>query len=102
MRQATTKDFAAYLQRALASGLCREADVRSWAEEMSGKYASNVPQWLRDLSGDPSANKERLLEAVPGELNEEFVWKLLFASLGRSFREGCLTRGQVVYLLLSW
>ena len=102
MCQGTIKDFAAYFQRALASGLCREADVRSWAAEMTGKYAGNVPEWLRELSADPSASKERLLEAVPGESNDEFVWKLMFASLGRSFRERCLTDGQVVYLLLSW
>jgi len=69
---------------------------------MTGKYAGNVPEWLRELSADPSASKERLLEAVPGESNDEFVWKLMFASLGRAFRESCLTDGQVVYLLLSW
>jgi len=102
MCQATIKDLAAYFQRALASGLCREADVRCWAAEMTEKYAGNVPEWLRDLSADPSANKERLLQAVPGESNDEFVWKLMFASLGKSFRERCLTHGQVVYLLLSW
>src|SRR2546427_12280104 len=102
MCQATIKDFAAYFQRALASGLCREADVRSWAAEMTEKYTGNVPKWLLDLSVDPSANKERLLEAVPGESNDEFGWMLMFARLGRSFRERCLTPGQVVYLLLSW
>jgi len=102
MSQASTKDFATYFQRALASGLCRESDVKSWVEEMSGSCAGNVPKWLRDLSIAPSLNKERLLDAVPGESNDEFVWKLMFASLGRSFRERWLSNGQVVYLLLSW
>ena len=102
MPQATTKDFAVYFQRALASGLCRESDVRSWAEAMTGKYSGNVPSWLRELSVDPSAIKERLLDSVPGESNNEFVWKLMFASLGRSFRERRLSHGEVVYLLLSW
>ncbi len=102
MDQASIKDIAVYFQRALASGLCRKTDVEFWAAEMIGQCAGDVPNWLLDLSVDPSANKERLLEAVPGESNEEFVWKLMFASLGRSFRERCLTHGQVVYLLLSW
>jgi hypothetical protein len=102
MQQASVKDMAVYFQRALAAGLCREADVRSWAAETTGKYSGSIPEWLRDLSVDPTTNKERLLEAVPGELHEDFVWKLMFASLGRSFRERFLTRAQVVYLLLSW
>jgi hypothetical protein len=102
MCQASTKDFATYFQRALASGLCRESDVKSWVEEMTGRCAGDVPKWLRDLSVAPSTNKERLLDAVPGESNDEFVWKLMFASLGRSFREHWLNNGQVVYLLLSW
>src|SRR6266550_5536391 len=102
MYQASIKDIAVYFQRALATGLCREADVRSWADEMTGKYTGNIPGWLRDLSVDPAANRKRLLDAVPGELNEDFVWQLMFASLGRAFRERFLTPGQVVYLLLSW
>jgi hypothetical protein len=102
MCQATAKDFATYFQRALASGLCLESDVKSWVEAMTARCAGNVPTWLRDLSAAPSATKERLLDAVPGESNNEFVWKLMFASLGRSFREHRLTKGQVVYLLLSW
>ena len=102
MCQASTKDFATYFQRALASGLCRESDVKSWVEEMTGRCACNVPPWLRDLSVAPSKNKERLLHAVPGASNDEFVWKLMFASLGRSFRERRLSHGEVVYLLLSW
>src|SRR6266487_1755926 len=102
MYQASIKDIAVYFQRALATGLCCKADVEFWAAEMTGKYIGNVPQWLRDLSVDPSADNAPLLEAVPGESNSEFVWKLMFASLGRSFRERCLTDGQVVYLLLSW
>ncbi len=102
MDQASIKDIAVYFQRALASGLCRKTDVEFWAAEMIGQCASDVPNWMVDLSVDPSANKERLLEAVPGESNDELVWKLMFASLGRSFRERCLTPGQVVYLLLSW
>ena len=102
MCQASIKDIAVYYQRALASGLCRKTDVEFWAAEMTGKYAGDIPGWLRALSADPSANQGLLLEAVPGESNDEFVWKLMFASLGRSFRERCLTQGQVVYLLLSW
>jgi len=102
MEQASIKDIAVYFQRALATGLCRKADVEFWAADMSEKYTGNVPEWLRELSAYPSANNERLLEAVPGMSNDEFVWKLLFASLGRSFRERFLTPGQVVYLLLSW
>ena len=102
MHQASVKDIAVYFQRALATGLCHNADVEFWAAEMIARCAGDVPNWMRELSVDPSANKERLLEAVPGESNDEFVWKLMFASLGRSFRERCLTHGQVVYLLLSW
>ena len=102
MHQASIKDIAVYFQRALPTGLCRNADVEFWAAEMIGQCASDVPNWMQDLSVDPSANKERLLEAVPGESNDDFVWKLMFASLGRSFRERFLTPGQVVYLLLSW
>ena len=102
MHQASIKDIAVYFQRALPTGLCRNADVEFWAAEMIGQCASDVPNWMQDLSVDPSANKERLLEAVPGESNDDFVWKLMFAGLGRSFRERFLTPGQVVYLLLSW
>ena len=102
MDQASIKDIAVYFQRALASGLCRKTDVEFCAAEMIGQCAGDVPNWMVDLSVDPSANKERFLEAVPGESNDAFVWKLMFASLGRSFRERCLTPGQVVYLLLSW
>ena len=102
MYRASIKDIAVYFQRGLATGLCRKADVEFWAAGMVGQCAGDVPDWMLDLSVGPSANKEPPLEAVPGEPNEEFVWKLMFASLGRSFRERCLTHGQVVYLLLSW
>jgi len=102
MHQASIKDIAVYFQRALATGLCHNADVEFWSTEMIGQCAGTVPNWLRELSVGASANKERLLEAVPGESKDDFVWKLMFASLGRSFRERLLTPGQVVYLLLSW
>jgi hypothetical protein len=102
MHQAPIKDIAVYFQRALANGLCHNADVGFWAAGMIAQCAGAVPNWMQDLSVDPSANKERLLEAVPGESNDAFVWKLLFASLGRAFRERLLTPGQAVYLLLSW
>jgi len=102
MHQASIKDIAVYFQRALATGLCRKADVEFWAAGMISQCAGDVPNWMLDLSVDPSANKQLQLEAVPGESNDEFVWKLMFASLGRSFRERSLTHGQVVYLLLSW
>jgi hypothetical protein len=102
MYQASIKDMAVYFQRALATGLCRESDVRSWAEQTAGKYSGDVPQWLRDLSAQPSAMEQRLLEAVPGESNDELVWQLMFANLGRSLRNRGFTHGQVVYLLVSW
>ena len=102
MHQASIKDIAVYFQRALATGLCHNADVEFWVSEMIGRCAGDVPSWMLDLSVDPSPNKERLLEAVPGESNDDFVWKLMFSNLGRSFRERFLTPGQVVYLLLSW
>jgi len=102
MHQASVKDIAVYFQRALATGLCHNADVEFWANEMMGRCARDVPDWMRDLTLDPLANKERLLEAVPGESSDDFVWKLMFASLGRAFRERSLVPGQVVYILLSW
>ena len=102
MHQASIKDIAVYFQRTLPTGLCRNADVEFWAAQMIGQCAGDVPNWMLDLSVDPSANKEPLLEAVPGESNDDFVWKLMLAGLGRSFRERFLTPGQVVYLLLSW
>src|SRR5216117_994005 len=102
MHQASIKDIAVYFQRALATGLCRNADVAFWVAEMIGQCAGDVPNWMLDLSADPSATKEGFLEAVPGESNDDLVWKLMFASLGRSFRERFLSPGQVVYLLLSW
>src|SRR5437870_529321 len=102
MHQTSIKDIAVYFQRALATGLCHNADVEFWAAGMIGQCAGDVPNWMRDLSVGLSANKDRLLEAVPGESNDDFVWKLMLATLGRSFRERFLTSGQVVYLLLSW
>src|SRR5439155_27209293 len=96
------KDIAVYFRRALAAGLCHNTDVEFWAARMIGQCAGEVPNWMLDLSVDPAANKERALEAVPGESNDGFVWKLMFARLGRSFREGFLNTGQVIYLLLSW
>ncbi len=66
MHQASVKDIAVYFQRALATGLCHNADVEFWAAEMIARCAGDVPNWMRELSVDLSA------KAVAGTVPEEY------------------------------
>ncbi len=102
MKQPTTKDLADYFTLALEAGLCVEAEVTAWADQMIVENTTAMPGWLLNLSTDVEVSKAMLLSAVPGFSNKQLVWSILFAQMSRLIRAKKFSREHLVRSLYRW
>jgi hypothetical protein len=102
MRKPTTKDFAEYFRLAFEAGLCREKEIKNWADKMIIEKSLPTPDWLLNLSIEGETSKNKLLEAVPGKADKNTVYNLLLARVGITNRAKKFSRVQIVQMLFRW
>lgn len=102
MLKPTTKDYAEYFRLSLEAGLCREDEIESWAYKMIIETNPPVPNWLLSLSTDGEISKNKLLQSVPGEADQNVTWSLLLARLSTAYRAKHFSRIQIVEVIFRW